>query len=213
MQFTPLFGFTDGDRWRPGIGDPTVMGWLTVFAYFGAAFLCWRAATKASRASKIRWFWMALAALLVFLGVNKQLDLQTAFTFVAKDFAKATGWYENRRIVQGIFVVIIALAGMATTAALFWFYRRELKQLWPALAGLAFLGSFVVIRAASFHHVDQFLNAGPGGFRMNWLLELGGIAAIAWPAWRTIKKGAETGFVSINRASRPPGRTEPLQRS
>lgn len=202
MDITPLFAFTDGDRWRPGIGDPTVMGWLTVFAYFTAAFLCWRAATKGMHARKVRWFWTALAGLLIFLGINKQLDLQTAFTFIAKDFAKATGWYENRRIVQGIFVIMIALGGMATSAALFWFYRRELKILWPALAGLAFLGSFVVIRAASFHHVDQFLNAGPGGFRMNWVLELGGIAAIAWPAWRAIKQSSNTGFVWVSGGAR-----------
>src|SRR5687768_17295721 len=126
MDITPLFAFTDGDRWRLGIGDPTVMGWLTVVGYFVAAFLCWRAATKGSAARKVRWFWTALAVLLLFLGFNKQLDLQTAFTFLARDFAKATGWYENRRIVQGIFVVMIALGGMATSVALFWFYRREL---------------------------------------------------------------------------------------
>jgi hypothetical protein len=154
--------------------------------------------------SKVRWFWTAIAALLIFLGINKQLDLQTAFTFMAKDFAKATGWYENRRIVQGIFVALIALGGMLTTGALFWFYRRELKILWPALAGLAFLGSFVVIRAASFHHVDQVLNAGPGGFRMNWLFELGGIAAIAWPAWRAIKRSSNTNFVWMRDGARSP---------
>ncbi|HUS36796.1 MAG TPA: hypothetical protein VM680_15720 [Verrucomicrobiae bacterium] len=198
MDITPLFAFTDGDHWRLGIGDPTVIGWVTVLAYFAAAFLCWRAATKGLHAPKVRWFWTALAALLLFLGINKQLDLQTAFTFLAKDFAKSTGWYENRRIVQGIFVVLIALGGLVTTAALFWFYRRELKRLWPALAGLGFLGSFVVIRAASFHHVDQFLNAGPAGVRMNWLLELGGIAAIAWPAWRAIKQSSNTNFVWVS---------------
>jgi hypothetical protein len=28
--------------WSPGIGDPTVAGWITVFAYFAASLLCWR---------------------------------------------------------------------------------------------------------------------------------------------------------------------------
>src|SRR5687767_6308036 len=151
MDLTPLFAFTDGDRWRLGIGDPTVMGWFTVLAYFAAGFLCWRAAKKGLHTSKVRWFWTAIAVLLIFLGINKQLDLQTAFTFMAKDFAKATGWYENRRVVQGIFVVLIAFGGMLATAALFWFYRNELKRLWPALAGLAFLGSFVVIQIGRAH--------------------------------------------------------------
>ena len=36
--------------WEPGIGDPTLMGWFTVFAYFGTALLCYRALRKAKRA-------------------------------------------------------------------------------------------------------------------------------------------------------------------
>src|SRR5688572_10854983 len=134
----PLLAFTDGDRWRPGIGDPTVMGWVTVACYLGAAFLCWRAATKGVASRNVRWFWTGLAALLLLLGINKQLDLQTAVTFIGKDFAKATGWYEHRRIVQGIFIVFIALFGAAATAALFWLYRREMKRIGLALAGFGF---------------------------------------------------------------------------
>jgi hypothetical protein len=203
----PMFAFTDGDRWRPGIGDPTFVGWFTVVAYFGAAYLCWRASTNASNRRKVRWFWSGLAILLILLGINKQLDFQTELTFMGRDFAKATGWYEDRRIVQGIFIVLIAFGGMIVTAALFWFYRFELRRLWPALAGVGFLMGFIVIRAASFHHVDQFLHFAPGGVRMNWLLELGGIAAIAWPAWRVRKQTADTGFVWVSGGgARGPGR-------
>src|SRR2546423_5657387 len=99
----PIFAFTDGDRWRPGIGDPTFIGWVTVVAYFVAAYFCWRASRNGLHGRKVRWFWTGLTALLVFLGFNKQLDLQTALTFIGKDFAKATGWYENRRVVQVFF--------------------------------------------------------------------------------------------------------------
>jgi hypothetical protein len=192
-----LFAFTDGDRWRPGIGDPTFIGWLTVVGYFLAAFFCWRALTKGLHTREVRWFWAGLTALLVLLGINKQLDFQTEITFLGKDFAKATGWYEHRRIVQVIFIAGIALGGMAVTAGLLWIYRREWKRLGGALVGVGFLMSFIVIRAASFHHVDQFLNFAPGGVRMNWLLELGGIAAIALPAWRAGRRSSDTGFVWI----------------
>jgi hypothetical protein len=183
-DWTLLFAFTEGDRWRPGIGDPTFMGWFTVGVYLLGAFYCWRAATKARGAAEFRRFWLGLAVLLLALGINKQLDLQTAFTFAAKDFAKATGWYESRRGVQRVFVVLIALTGSAGTAGLFWHFRREWRRLWSALAGLAFLLCFIVIRASSFHDVDMLLKSGPGRIRMNWILELGGIAAIAFPAWR-----------------------------
>jgi hypothetical protein len=202
----PIFAFTDGDRWRPGIGDPTFVGWFTVLAYFGAAYLCWRAAGNSQHRRKVRWFWNGLSILLILLGINKQLDLQTELTFIGRDFAKATGWYEDRRIVQAIFILLIAFGGMIATTALFWIYRFELRRLWPALAGFGFLAAFIVIRAASFHHVDEFLHSGPGGLRMNWVLELGGIAAIAWPAWRAWKQSANTGFVWVSGGARGPSR-------
>lgn len=196
-SFSPMMAFTEADHWQLGIGDPTFMGWFTVFAYLSTAYLCWRAAAKGMAPRKVRGFWLGLAALLVFLGFNKQLDLQTAFTFAAKDFAKATGWYENRRVVQGLFVAMIGLGGMIFTAWLCWTFRREWKRLWQALAGVGFLLSFIVIRAASFHHVDQIINFAPGGVRLNWVLEIGAIAAIAWPARRAVKKGSDTDFVWV----------------
>jgi hypothetical protein len=202
-----MFAFTDGDRWRPGIGDPTVIGWVTVVAYFFTAYLCWRAGSRAVGSKKVRSFWMGVTALLVFLGFNKQLDLQTALTFIGKDMAKSEGWYERRRLVQAFFVLFIAFGGLAATTWLFWTFRRELKWIWQALAGVGFLLSFIVIRAASFHHIDLFLKSGPAGVRMNWILELGGIAAIAWPAWRGWKRSSETSFIWVNREVRGPGAT------
>jgi hypothetical protein len=191
-----ILAFTDADRWRPGIGDPTFMGWITVIAYFVTAYLCWRASRSGLINRRVKWFWTGLTALLVFLGFNKQLDLQTALTFIGRDMAKSEGWYSHRRVVQGIFVAVIGLGGIAGCAGLFYVFRRELKRLWQALAGVAFLVCFIVIRAASFHHVDQFLTSGP--VRMNWILELGSIAAIAWPAWRSLKSGSDTSFVWIS---------------
>jgi hypothetical protein len=35
--------------WRPGIGDPSIGGWVTVAAYFVAAIACWRASVAERR--------------------------------------------------------------------------------------------------------------------------------------------------------------------
>ena len=48
---------------------------------------------------------------------------------------------------------------------------------WLMNSYFVLLVSFVLIRAASFHHVDLLLRAGP--VRLNWVLELGGIGLIA----------------------------------
>ncbi len=197
-EAAPLLALAEGDRWRPGIGDPSPIGWLTVAAYFAAAFLCWRASVRGLSGPKVRLFWTATCGMLLLLGVNKQLDLQTAFTFFGRDLARAGGWYENRRAFQAVFVVLIALGGVAASGFLLWAFRSEWRRLWPALAGVALLLAFIVVRAASFHHVDQLLAGGPAGVRLNWLFELGGIAAIAWPAWRAVRKSSDTSFVWVS---------------
>ena len=113
-SFPALLAFTDGDVWRPGIGDPTVMGWVTVLAYFVVAFLCGRCAVRAkNQAGRTEMiFWGVLVVTMVLLGFNKQLDLQTFLTLTVRKVAIAQGWYDNRRVVQLAFVGLVAIAGV-----------------------------------------------------------------------------------------------------
>ena len=61
---------------------------------------------------------------------------------------------------------------------------RHTRELFLPIAGLALLLSFVLIRAASFHHMDQFLRFRLAGLKMNWILELGAISLVAMAAAR-----------------------------
>lgn len=45
-------------------------------------------------------------------------------------------------------------------------------------AGLLFLGTFIVVRAISFHHFDSILKLSFLGMKVNWIMELGGISLI-----------------------------------
>ena len=189
-----LLAFTDGDVWRPGIGDPTVMGWVTVAAYFGAAFLCLRELIAVRREQGGREktvFWAALTALLVLLGFNKQLDLQTLLTLTGRRIAIAQGWYENRRILQFFFVIVVGIGGALSV----WIMRRLVRKqadLRLPLLGFVVLLVFIVVRAASFHHIDQLINFRFAGVRMNWVLELSAIALVSVGAGRARKRsGAE----------------------
>lgn len=75
------------------------MGWVTVLAYFLTAILSclvyWRASVlfPASAIKKQQTFWLLLSVSLLFLGINKQLDLQSLMTAVAKYLAVRDGWY------------------------------------------------------------------------------------------------------------------------
>jgi len=180
----------DGE-WRPGIGDPTFMGWATTVGYFVAAVLCFRA-MKRSKASvtlanRKPLFWLLAGFLLVLLGLNKQLDLQTWFTLEGKAVAKMQGWYAQRQLVQGVFIVGITAAGLLFTGGLVWVLWSTPRLYRMATLGLTFLTCFVVIRAASFHHIDQFIGRRIEGVRLNWFLENVGILCVAIPAF-SIKK-------------------------
>ncbi len=177
------FGVIEGGHWHPGISDRSSMGLVVFLCYFVGAAVCmfraWRCfRTPALRRGQFR-FWAFCAIALFLFGLNKQLDLHQLITQVGRDWARAQGWYENRREVQSIFVKCLAGGAAAALLTMIWALRGMTLRYYIALLGLMFLGFYVLIRAASFHHVDHFLGLGTEGFRLAWLVELGGIAITA----------------------------------
>ena len=180
-------------RWSPGIGDPTPIGWITVILYALCAWQCYRLATRhgglVGKSESTLWWILALA--LVALGINKQLDLQTALTEFGRIVAHQDGWYERRRAVQVVFIYgVAALAGCAALAMAYLAREAPLATM-AAIAGSVCLLAFIAIRAASFHHFDQFFGSEYFGLRTNWILEIGGICIILFSArrrWRSICK-------------------------
>ncbi len=175
-------------KWSPQIGDPTVFGWLTVLAYLFAAGLALRAARRSraieGEATGPRSTWLLLAIGFVLLGINKQLDLQSALTETGRVLARRDGWYEHRRTVQLAFIAAVLAVGATVVGLVVWWSRTALRRMWVALLGTALVVTFVLVRAASFHRVDAFLGERVLGLRWNWLLELGGISITALGAWR-----------------------------
>lgn len=179
----------DGE-WRLGIGDPTLVGWLTVVAYFAAAFACYRRFRDAHRYARLRWNqptsgWLTLTVLLALLGINKQLDLQTWLTATARAMAVDQGWYEVRRIVQVIFIVGISAVGLVATIVAVVLARGPWRALRASLVGFVLIASYVAVRAASFHRVDMVIGYEVLGTRLNWVFELGGIACVLFGTRRS----------------------------
>lgn len=191
--FVTLVQNADG-QWEPGIGDPTFMGWFTVFAYGAAAWWCVRAFRHAhGRAPRLAQAWLVLAVMMGVFAINKQLDLQSWFTATLKEMALRDGWYQERRQHQALFIRAMVLVSTAFLAVAAWWWGKYVRHLWLAGLGAGFIALFVVIRAASFHHVDVFLSDGPAGIRMNWVLELGGIACVGIAARRFARTRVKPG--------------------
>jgi hypothetical protein len=166
--------------WKPGIGDPSIMGWITVAAYLMAAWYCFRVvqnrrSTWEDREVRV---WTSLSIGLLLLGINKQLDLQTAITEAGRLLAREQGWYDKRSLVQMVFLFLLFVLGAAGVAAVIRFTRKTSRYAQAAALGAALLIGFVLMRATSFHFVDRMLREELAGMRFNWIFELGGILII-----------------------------------
>lgn len=179
-------------RWHLGIGDPDAIGWCIVGAYAIAVGLsvwalmsCVRGirlladvdGREAGNQRTLAWCWFVVVVVMLALGVNKQLDLQTWFLQTMRRRAYEGGWYGDRRRYQADVVSIALVVGAVGAAGLGYLMRRVLRRMAITIAGVAMLVTFVTVRAISFHYVDYVLAMG-GRINVNVLLESSGILLI-----------------------------------
>lgn len=195
MNAAWLYAFEYGTgRWRPEIGDPSVMGWATVAAYGACAVLAfWAARVRPADDRRCFWFWVTVGLLMAVLAVNKQLDLQTLFTDIGRQVARHQGWIEQRRTVQFWFIVFFGILAVLAFLATVFFMRNLFRRFMLAFIGLFLLLSFIVIRAASFHHFDEILHSRFLNLKVNWILELTGIFIVLAAAARDLRRSDAAG--------------------
>ena len=178
LQSCFVFAAVEAGRWHAGIGDATIFGWLTVLVYIAAV---WRSLVKASESKKFGGnyqFWLYLAVFLLFLAINKQLDLQSWFTQTMRDSAQAHGWYAYRRLLQVLFIATLGVGMLLVLLSLRLFLANSWRHYKLTWAGIILLCTFILIRAASFHHFDILINQDVAGFKINVILEISAILLI-----------------------------------
>jgi hypothetical protein len=100
------------------------------------------------------------------LGINKQLDLQTALTELRPVLAFAQGWYERSQVVQFWFIVAVAATCLLLALILIVLARRA-----PCTSRLDRVGRGACLRddaTTSFHHFDRFIGTRVLGLKWNW---------------------------------------------
>ena len=184
LDFPFIVSAVRDGSWYWGLGDPDAGAILVTFLYFITGSLCFFVARRlhleesAFHTKSEVFFWIALGTLLILLGINKQADLQSLITLYGRDLFKYFGLYKVRRTFQIAFIAIVALIGSIVVAL-----ALSLVRYWNwcckiAVMGLGFQSAFVVIRAASFHQVDQWLGIRLLDMKMNLILESIGLVLI-----------------------------------
>ena len=195
-------------NWTPGIGDPTIGGWVTVALYLLASGSCWISAQKLGLAdiprSNERRAWRAISVLFLALGINKQLNLLSALTEAGRVLAQDQGWYEQRQFVQLVFIALAAMTCLIAAITLLLWARN-----FPILTRIALIGTmmvlgFVLIRAASLHHVDWLIRQRILGLRWNWILEMSGISLVLFASqWRQVGAKSMSRSVHVSQRKLP----------
>jgi hypothetical protein len=118
--------------------------------------------------------WWLMAVVLLFLGINKQLNLQTLMIDLGRSAAVAGGWYERRRFVQGLFCAGFAVLGLCFLGFFAARARQFIGKNRVAFAGIIVLLFFVVLRASTINHANNLIHIDLKDEHWAWILELCG---------------------------------------
>ena len=155
-------------EWQSSIANADAADWVNVAVnLFAAVMSIWAAKQARIRlAPREELFWRFTAGILVFWAVNELLDLQTLLTAIGRQNAIQNGWYGEHREVQYWFIIGLSVVAAIAGILMLWLTRRTHITVRLAIVGLAMIGLFVLFRAASFHHFDEYLGRGHPVF--NW---------------------------------------------
>ncbi len=181
-------------------GDLSLMGLGVTGLYLTGAVACGRAGRRSwTLGNGDAWGWVLIGAVLLLLGINKQVDLQQIVRVTAASFARSWGWYEHRRMIQAAALIGIASGlGVGGLGWLWWVRRR--RGLWLATAGAGVVGGFVLLRAATFYHAADPLLRPVGSQAIVLGLEpIGPLVILAAAVWAAIRRRPAQGPPTINR--------------
>jgi hypothetical protein len=188
MNLSELKAQAGLESWHFEFDNPTILGW-SVVAFYGIAALSCAVAAMPARSRRgldpkrgqragSAGIWWALALALTFLGVNKQLNLQTLLIVVMRHLSVVGGWWGHRRAVQLVFGLVF---GSGVGLLLMWlasrhrdFFQKNRQVFW----GVIILGVFVSLRAATINHTDEFLRINLEDEYWAWVLEISGSVLI-----------------------------------
>jgi len=186
---TFVLPISDSNKWHLQANDNSPGGWLATAIYAALILLSWREVLRRKPAEKARgralqqsfWIWLSLGVTAV--GINKQLDLQTLMIDLGRRAARAEGLMQYRRVLQAGFAIAAAIAAIAMVGALWKLAKRASPSESLVIVGVCALIGFVVVRIATFNHIE-LLNEGMEKHRPMLALELAASTFLCFAIWR-----------------------------
>jgi hypothetical protein len=164
---------------------------VITLAYFLAALLCTAAFRDEARSYRFIGrlqrpaFWLVLTALLVLLGFNTQLDLQTLVVSSGDDLVTSARLDAHRKMLKMLSLLTLTLTGAVITLAMLLYIGRHWRLYLLTFVGPMYLGVFIVLRAADSLPVLNEIN--PRYYEsIHLLLELCGVLMIGASAARAV---------------------------
>ena len=117
-------------------------------------------------------FWYLTSALFVSMAIAHAGELGGAVADYARSGAYAEGWYESRRSIQVVVVVVVAALWALATVLALWRIPERRRRYLPMTIATTTLMCFSAIRLVSLHHVDTLLyRRSIEGLRIGVLIE------------------------------------------
>lgn len=162
--------------WKTYRGDYSLSGWIITFFY---AVCCLSLIIFFLRTSFVtlldQLFWFGIFGVIVFVSINKQLDLQMLITDVMRTALKEYQLYETRKPFQIRIISLFATLGVGTISFVMYLFRKSHKSMFVALGGIGTIFSFLVLRLISYHKIEALLVQNVGIFTVFDCFEIVGI--------------------------------------
>lgn len=139
------------------LNDNDAIGWIITGMYLLIIMVFLRATFLARTYNVDCWFWYSLTIFVLFLGINKQFDIQTDITNFLREIARTDGWYEHRAELQKELLELGLIGIFVGIATFSWFFKKywiKYKFLW---IGFAMLIAYLVITLISWHALDRVI--------------------------------------------------------
>ena len=176
------------------VGDPTVLGWTTFALYLIAAacsLRCGLIGGKSGNPSELGHVWRVQAGVFLLLGLNKQLDLQTALIELGRRLTLFAGWYQYRREIQILFFAGLVAMGCVVVVKHSNAMRNFGRKHPLAASGDVLIGAYILIRTIYMDHLGEMMGFDLENVPGLWVAEILGLIFViseaikANPATRT----------------------------